>query len=83
MEDFLHSKLFYILLAVYLLIMARIQLRKVWVLGFIAEQLLKFTLFIGGILSYVTGDYMIGLMMHGLFVIQWVVFKNFKNPFRK
>jgi hypothetical protein len=80
--DFLHSNLFYVLFAVVFLIIARIQLRKVWVLGFIAEQLLKLALLLGGILSYVTGDYTIGLMMHGLFVIQWVVFKNFKNPFR-
>jgi hypothetical protein len=78
MENFLDSKLFYILLAIFFLIMARIQLRRVWILGFIAETILKITLLLGGILNYITGDYTIGLMMHGLYIVQWVVFKNFR-----
>ncbi|MCH5584841.1 hypothetical protein MK805_07620 [Shimazuella sp. AN120528] len=78
MEDFFHSKFFYILFAIVFLVMARVQLRRVWILGFIAEGILKLTLFFGGILNYITGDYTIGLMMHGLYIVQWVVFKNFR-----
>ncbi|WP_028775428.1 hypothetical protein [Shimazuella kribbensis] len=63
------------------LIGARIQLRKSWVLGFIASSLLKMALLLGGFLNYLLEDYMVGIIMHGLFIVDWVVFKDWKPIF--
>jgi hypothetical protein len=83
MVEFFQSKYFIYGCGILYLFFARFQLRKKPTQQFMVEILLKITLFFGGFVSYFMKDYTLGLLMHGLYLLDWILFKNLKTVFKK
>jgi hypothetical protein len=78
-EEFTQSKYFIPIFLVLFLFYTRFRIRNKPYQKMIIDILLKINLALGGFLSYFLQDYTLGLILHGLFLCDLILFGNGKT----
>ncbi|SHF08257.1 hypothetical protein SAMN05444392_10798 [Seinonella peptonophila] len=82
MNQMMHSEYGIYILAILFFLYTRFRLRNSYWQKYFINVLLTITLPLGGFVSYFFQDYTLGIAMHCLYILQWILFKDFRNPFR-
>lgn len=83
MEEFIQSKYSMAIFLILFLFYTRFRIRNKPYQKMIIDILLKINLALGGFLSYFMQDYTLGLILHGLFLCDLILFGNGKTIMKK